>query len=191
MPVGGSHPLMATHNHLSALSSDTFLEVIAIDEQAEPPKRPRWFMLDDPAHQTRIAQSPLLTTWVVATNNLDAAMRLIQEAGIDPGEPVYLTRGSLNWRLLLKSDGSLACGGVFPILIEWPEGINPVQQMQDQGIRLDALALSHPDSKRIQATLDALGIGTLATVTAGPASLDARMHSGSCSFDLNQRPNLT
>ena len=40
LPVGGQHPLMATHNHLTALSADSFLEVIAIDPDAPEPAFP-------------------------------------------------------------------------------------------------------------------------------------------------------
>jgi len=43
LPKGGSHPLMGTHNHLSALSEDEFFEIIAIDPQAPGVDRPRWF----------------------------------------------------------------------------------------------------------------------------------------------------
>src|SRR5439155_21485872 len=46
-PPGGSHPLMATHNHLMQLGDGVFLEIIAPDGRAAP-QRTRWFGLDDP-----------------------------------------------------------------------------------------------------------------------------------------------
>jgi hypothetical protein len=62
MPPGGSHPRMGTHNHLTALGPDSCLEVIAVDPAAEPPARPRWFALDDPAERARLEARPRLLT---------------------------------------------------------------------------------------------------------------------------------
>lgn len=186
LPAGGSHPLMATHNHLSALSDDQFLEVIAIDPNAPPPERPRWFLLDDDNHRRRLARSPVLTTWVAATSDLDAALDIARKAGIDPGYPVALTRGDLHWRLALMEDHSLCCDGVFPILIEWPVGLNPVSRMEDQGIRLQTLKLSHPQHAAINHAFDALGLSAIAQVAPGAAGLHAAMTAGSHRFELSQ-----
>ena len=189
MPVGGQHPLMATHNHLTALSDNSFLEVIAIDPEAPDPAfqpgQQRWFALDDSAHQARIGIAPRLTTWVVATSNLDAALTRLRELGLDPGVPVDQTRGELRWRLALHMDGSLACDGVFPILIEWPTGVNPVSLMQDQNVRLERLSLTHPDYRIVEAGLQTLGVADLATVGHGPASLRADFSAGNRHFSIN------
>lgn len=195
MPAGGRHPLMGTHNHLSALSQNAFLEIIAIDPAADADAntntdatsalaagRKRWFMLDDADHQARLTDAPQLTTWVVATRDLDAALDVVRAAGIDPGEAVTQTRGDLQWRLALRPDGSLACGGIFPILIEWPEGINPVASMQDQQLRLEALQLEHPEAERVRSVMEALGIDELASVTTGAASMHATMTVGDSRF---------
>ena len=47
MPFGGVHAKMGTHNHLMQLGNDSFLEVIAINRDIEPPDRPRWFGMAD------------------------------------------------------------------------------------------------------------------------------------------------
>ncbi|ASJ75251.1 VOC family protein [Granulosicoccus antarcticus] len=189
LPIGGQHPLMATHNHLTALSDDSFLEVIAIDPDAPAPAfsagQQRWFSLDNGAHQAQLEIAPRLTTWVVATRNLDAALAALRKLGLNPGEPVEQTRGDMRWRLSLQNDGSLACDGVFPILIEWPEGVNPVSRMQDQNVRLEALHLSHPDFERIEAGLRILGIAELATIEEGTASIRADFSVGNQSFSVN------
>ncbi len=189
LPVGGQHPLMGTHNHLTALSEDSFLEVIAIDPDAPKPGfqpgQQRWFSLDDSAHQGRLDIAPRLTTWVVATRDLDAALARVREIGLDPGVPVEQTRGDMRWRLALRSDGSLACDGVFPILIEWPEGVNPVSRMQDQNIRLQSLSLTHPDAAIVDAGLQALGIAHLATVASGSARIRADFLAGNRQFSVN------
>lgn len=189
MPVGGQHPRMATHNHVTALSVDSFLEVIAVDPDAPRPAfqpgQKRWFSLDDCAHQARIDSAPRLTTWVVATSNLDAALEQVRKLGLNPGVPVEQTRGDMHWRLALCHDGSLACDGVFPILIEWPEGVNPVSRMQDQNIRLQGLSLTHPERALVAAGLEALGIAHLATVTDGAACIRADFSVGNRLFSVN------
>ena len=43
---GGKHVAMGTHNLVMQLGEERYLEVIAIDPDAEPPERPRWFDLD-------------------------------------------------------------------------------------------------------------------------------------------------
>ena len=57
---GGKHAFMGTHNRLLNLSSPAFpacyLEIIAIDPNALPPSRPRWFGMDDPGLRNRIGQ---------------------------------------------------------------------------------------------------------------------------------------
>jgi len=176
---------MATHNHLTALSGNAFLEVIATDPGAPVPDQPRWFGLDNPDRQTNLQLKPVLTTWVVATNDLDLALEAAHHSGIDAGVPVALTRGDLRWRLGLRADGSLACDGVFPILIEWPLSVNPVNQMQDQGIRLDQLNLMHPDPEFLLKALSAIGVAELVSVTAGPCALSAQLHVSDNIFNLD------
>ena len=56
---GGRHVLFGTHNRLLKIAtpvfSDAYLEIIAIDPEAPPQRRPRWFGLDDPALQQQLA----------------------------------------------------------------------------------------------------------------------------------------
>jgi Glyoxalase-like domain len=70
---GGSHALMGTHNRLLSLGGTTYLEFIAIDPDAPAPSpHRRWFGLDDPATQARLAQGPALLHWVALSHDLDA-----------------------------------------------------------------------------------------------------------------------
>lgn len=188
MPFGGKHPLMGTHNHLSALSEDSFIEIIAIDPEAGktalPERGQRWYTMDDASHQQRVAVAPRLTTWVLATDNLDAALAKAREAGIDPGEPLDVTRGDLSWRLSVRSDGSLACGGVFPSLIEWTDHVNPVVRMQDQGIRLNQLNLQHTSPQLLKKALQAIGAAELVSVSEGEPALVADLRAGEHNFTL-------
>jgi hypothetical protein len=185
IPFGGRHPLMGTHNHLTALADDQFLEVIAIDPSASTPDRVRWFNLDDEQHQARLVVDPALTTWVAATDNLDESLEAVRQLGIDPGVPVDLTRGELHWRLALKENGSLAYDGIFPTLIEWPREINPVSQMEDQGIRFENLVAFHPQAALLSKAMARLGLAELIGIREGAPSLTANLNVNEHRFSLN------
>jgi hypothetical protein len=146
---GGRHVLFGTHNRLLKMSTpvfpDAYLELIAVDPAAPPQRRVRWFGLDDPALQQRLAVSPVLMHAVVRTTTLGAQRRSLIAAGLDPGEPVQASRetphGRLAWQILVRADGRLLCGGALPTLIQW-EGAHPAAQLPDDGLALRALTLS-------------------------------------------------
>ena len=68
----GEHPQMGTHNHLLSLGPEIYFEAIAINPDAEAPNRPRWFNLDN------FQGPPRLTNWILATDDLDAALARFQ-----------------------------------------------------------------------------------------------------------------
>ena len=47
-PRGGKHDTMGTHNCVMQAGGESFLEILAIDPDAPPPCRARWFSMDDP-----------------------------------------------------------------------------------------------------------------------------------------------
>lgn len=163
-PIGGAHPAMGTHNLLTRFPSG-YLEVIAVDPAAPRPARPRWYGLDDPATRARIAERPRPIAFVLATDDLEAA---VASAPWDLGEIVTASRGDLVWRMALRPDGAVA-EGVLPVLIEWPESLArraPVDRMADLGLALRALTLKHPEPGRIRDLLERFG-ATEAMIDAG------------------------
>ena len=132
---GGKHPLFGTHNALWRLEAKfpVYLEVIAIDPAADNPACPRWFGLDDPVTQARLAAGPKLLTFVASTNSIAAARKSMP---VDPGDPIEVTRADLKWLFTLPPDGGLIVAGALPYLIEWPDGVFPVANMAEQGIEL-------------------------------------------------------
>ncbi len=145
---GGKHPLFGTHNRLLKIATpvfpDAYLEIIAIDPEAAPPTRPRWFGLDDPVLQERLAQAPVFLHAVARTALLDKDRWALIQLGHEPGEPVQASRtteaGLLQWSILVRPDGALQCGGALPTLIQW-RGRHPAQAMPDTGLSLHSLAL--------------------------------------------------
>jgi hypothetical protein len=150
---GGQHPTMGTHNRLLSIASAVFpnayLEIIAIDPAAPPPGRVRWFGLDEPGLRARLVEAPRLLHVVLRTapgaGALDALRAELAALGFDIGVPTSLQRdsadGPLRWRLTVRDDGRLLCGGALPSLIEW-DGRHPSERMLASGLRLQTLTLA-------------------------------------------------
>ena len=136
---GGRHPLMGTHNRLVNISGPLhprcYLEIIAIDPEAPPPGRVRWFDLDQPALRERLAQGPGLIHWVARVPSLDAALAYWRGEGVDAGEAVEASRGALRWRIALREDGRRLRREALPVLIEWGRS-HPTDALPDQGVQL-------------------------------------------------------
>jgi hypothetical protein len=142
---GGAHAFMGTHNALWNLNG-CYLELIAIDPDARPPGRRRWFGLDNPAVQARIRQKPRLLAWVAATNALAADLA---SSPVDPGPAIAARRDALSWKITLAADGTVALDGAFPLLIQWDKGsLSPAKTLSDQGLMLQELRLSLPEDSR-------------------------------------------
>ena len=139
--AGGQHALMGTHNLLLNLSSDThprcYLEFIAIDPQAAPVPRRRWFGLDEPAVQQQLAEAPRLLHWVARCDDIAAARAQALQQGWDPGEPTAAARGDFRWTITLRADGLPQGGGRLPALIQWQAG-HPADRLPPSRWRLQA-----------------------------------------------------
>jgi hypothetical protein len=140
---GGRHPLMGTHNRLVALDGQrSYLEIIAIDPDAPPPGRSRWFGMDRLADTVR--DTPRLVHVVVRSTNLDMHRWGLVAAGCNPGTTLSAQRetphGLLRWRIVVPDDGALRAGGALPTLIEW-DGSHPAETLPPSGVALERLTL--------------------------------------------------
>ncbi len=142
--AGGRHALMGTHNRLFAIGGERFanayFEIIAIDPEAPPPGRSRWFGLD----ASDLPGGPRLVHWVARCTSLDATLAALRAAGVDAGPAIAASRetpaGPLHWRIAVRADGRLLAGGALPTLIEWGER-HPSASMAASGVRLLSLTL--------------------------------------------------
>jgi hypothetical protein len=144
--AGGKHALMGTHNRLLQLSSEAwprlYLELIAIDPQAPAPAHPRWFGLDAPALQARLAErGPVLIHAVARSTMLDMHRWGLITIGHTPGDPVDLVRGDYRWQMLVRRDGGLDNGGALPTLLQW-QGPHPADALPASGVSLKSLTLA-------------------------------------------------
>jgi len=163
IPVGGFHQTMGTHNHVMQLGNDAYLEVIAIDPEAEPPAHPRWFGLDEALLRAAIQQQPRLITWVMNTADIH---QVVDAAGFDIGTPTVLSRADLKWEIALPNDGRLLAGGMLPYCIQWHSTPHPSQGMADFDCLLQSLTIHHNRPRWITARLDEVGAGHLVDVEA-------------------------
>ena len=142
---GGHHEAMGTHNALLRLAERSYLEVIAVDPDGIPPGRRRWFALDDPSMQSRLAAGPSLITWALRCESLATACARVP----DLGEILSMSRGDFRWKIAVPEDGSLPFSGVLPAGIQWEAGVtgeplHPCDRLPASGCDLLALDLTHP-----------------------------------------------
>lgn len=164
MPPGGVHPLMGTHNCLTAAGNDAFLEIIAIDPAAERPRRTRWFAMDEEATAARVSQQLSPTAWVLRTDDIEASLEIVKAHGFDIGPAIELTRGDLSWKITVREDGQMPGGASVPVLIQWPDGPHPSRNMTDLGVRFDYIRLFNDVPERLKALLADLGCEAVADV---------------------------
>jgi hypothetical protein len=178
-PVGGGrHVAMATHNRVLKLGTGVYLEVIAVDPQAAAPDWPRWFALDDPDQQARLARRPRLVAWVARTADVDRQAEGVYDR---PAVIRSMQRDALRWRFAFTADGSLPGGGVLPYLIQWTSSHHPAAGMPESGCRLAELDVRHADS-RVLKTLRSITaadprIHIHEPITAWPAGIQARIET--------------
>ena len=172
---GGRHVAFGTHNGLLSLGHDSYLEVIAVDPDARPPRRPRWFELDTPAMRRRLASGPALVHWVVRVSSLD-------------GEPdvMELSRGTNEWALTVPPDGRMPLGGLAPSRILWHTP-PPSTLLPDRGIRLVELRLTTPDTAALTPLLS--GVGVAVTLAEGRPGISATFLTSSGEVTLG-RPTV-
>jgi Glyoxalase-like domain len=171
---GGKHPLMSTHNRLFKLSSDAFqnafFEIIAIDPDAPPPGRARWFGLDT----LDLSGGPRLATFVARTNSLDDTLAAWRGLGLDAGPALAASRetpsGLLRWRIAVRDDGAVLCGGALPTPIEWGSR-HPAASMPPSGVVLRSLTLRGVPRAALDSSQQ-----LAFTDTPGPA-LEALLHT--------------
>ena len=166
---GGKHAFMGTHNRLLKIATEAYpqayFEIIAIDPEAPPPCRPRWFGLD----ALDLSDGPRLIHWVGRSPMLDMHRWGLITVGYQPGDPIDASRetpaGLLSWQMLVRADGALECSGALPTLIQW-RGTHPTEAMPDSGVTLQSLALHGPNDR----ARDVLRLrGVSMSATPGPA----------------------
>ena len=152
---GGRHTGVGTHNAILPFCDDIYLELIAIDPEADVPSIPRPFGLD-------ILVAPSLVTWAVRSRAIEADFELSKANGYDPGIVVPMTREEpdgtlLSWKLTLQTRPR--GDGLVPFVIDWGSSRHPTHAAADSGAscELESFSAQHPDPGSIRDDLEALG----------------------------------
>lgn len=183
---GGRHPLMGTHNRLLRLDGPGFpqahLELLAIDPDAPPPGRPRWFGLDAPGLRAGLRRDgPALARAVLRCPALGACHAALAGLGCPPGRVLAASRdtpaGPLSWRITVRDDGGIGLDGHLPTLIEW-SGPHPTDAMPPSPLRLAAVTLGGLPPAVAQALgLDRPTPDAATRVTPGGPALQVQLHT--------------
>lgn len=143
MNPGGVHARYGTHNRLTGLGPELYVEAIAIDPAAPPPADARWFGLDAFSGPAR------LNKWICRVADLEAALDVLPMAG----RAVSLERDGLRWEMAVPRDGMLPFDGMFPALIQWHTDVPPGRRLAPAGLTLEQLTVSHPQAPELNALL--------------------------------------
>jgi len=184
---GGEHPLMGTHNCLFRVATvdypRAYAEVIAINPASPTPvpaRTGRWFDMDDPALQARIAKDgPRLVHFVANVPNAAQALAAWASLGLDRGPALAASRmtarGLLEWQITVRDDGQRLFSGALPTLIEWGS-VHPAGSMADAGVTLQSLTVHHPQADALRAAYQAIGLQGV-TVKQGTPNLVATLRT--------------
>lgn len=166
-PFGQRHAYMGTWNHLLQLGGPVYLEIVALDPEAERPGRRRWFGLDDQAKIRRDwDDGRRLRGWVARTDAIDT---VLAERGHIFGEKVALPLVDPAFDFAIPRDGSLPLDGAVPSIIDRRGKPRSMATMADLGARLHSYSLEHPDADMVSALYGALDIDRPPTIVHGPA----------------------
>ena len=134
----GYHLHMGTHNRVIKISENIYLEVIAIDPNANKPKHFRWFNLDNKKQQARLKKSPQIIGYVIEYQNPDMLKFY---------NPFFeASRGNYCWEFAMpKSDDTLINdelieSGLVPSLIKW-KSKKPVYKMLNNHFELEKIKI--------------------------------------------------
>jgi len=149
VPFGQRHAYMGTYNHLLQLGDTVYLEIVALDPEADAPDRPRWFGLDD---QNKVRcdwdEGRRLRGWVARTDTIDA---IIAGRGDIFGEKVPLPTVNASFDFAIPNDGSLPLDGAAPSLIDRRGKPRSMATIADLGARLKSFTLEHPNPAAVEA----------------------------------------
>lgn len=167
VPFGQRHAYMGTCNHLLQLGDATYLEIVALDPDAAPPRFARWFGLDDQkAVRADWDAGRRLRGWVARTDAIDA---VLDGRGTIFGRKVALPMVDPAFDFAIPLDGSLPLDGAAPSVIDRRGKPRSMAAIADLGARLRSFSLDHPEPADILALYGALGIDRPPTVVQGAA----------------------
>ena len=175
----GYHHHMGTHNRVIKIAKNIYLEVIAIDPNANKPKHFRWFNLDIEEQQARLKISPQIIGYVIENENSDMLKFY---------NPFFeASRGDYRWEFAMPKcnnnqiKNELIESGLVPCLIKW-KSKKPVYQMVDNYFELEKF--------QIELTGNYLGYKTYINVLGDVEKLEYIFKDKTDTLSLNKYPKF-
>lgn len=174
--AGGKHPGRGTENALVSLGGGTYLEIIAPQDGAQLSPMDDAMRKLDRLH---------IINWAVSLSDVDAAVAALKAAGVatspaQPGARITPSGDRLEWTTLGLADRTIA---VAPFFINWSAGTKHPSTTAPGGCALDRLTITDPNSDRLAAALDALGVAGV-SYAKGAVRIEATLTCGSRSATL-------
>lgn len=165
VPFGQRHAYMGTCNHLLQLGEMVYLEIVAVDPDAEPPSRARWFGLDYPGKvRSDWDAGRRLRGWVARTDEID---QLTAAHGDIFGDKVSLPPALPSFDFAIPNNGSLPLDGALPSIIDRRGKPRAMAAIADLGARLISFTLEHPDPVAVQDLYQELNVDRAPTIVNG------------------------
>ena len=160
--TGGQHPGRGTHNALTSIGPNAYLEIIGPDP-LQTETRALWFGID------RLS-APKLITWAVRVADLETYVKEISPnanvGAVRSGSRTTPEGTTLSWQL---TEPQLVQGiGLVPFLIEWNSHQHPAHTAI-AGPRLVQLRLEHPEPQLITKQLNSLRLKVVVEEGSSPA----------------------
>jgi hypothetical protein len=165
IPFGQRHGYMGTYNHLLQLGDMVYLEVIALDPDAQAPARARWFGLDNKkAVMADWDAGRRLRGWVARTDMMDAVL-----AGREDifGRKIALPWTDPSFDFAILDDGSLPLDGAVPSIIDRRGQARSMANIAELGARLKSFSLQYPDAASLSRLYQTLNIDRPPTIVHG------------------------
>jgi hypothetical protein len=170
---GGKHAGLGTHNLLVPLQRRRYLEIIAIDPDAPPPSRTRWFGLDDPIMQARLKEGPTLAAYVVRCTVIPEDLRFFPKLDPQPAE-----RGDFKWTFGFPVDGIRPGRGALPYFIKWgPTSKHPCDVLPEAQFDLKTIEICLPCAPSVAFALEPLTIAELMLTDSPGFALKATLNA--------------
>lgn len=149
---------MGTYNHLLQLGEAVYLEIVALDPDAEGPGRARWFGLDDQkAVKAEWDAGRRLRGWVARTDQINVVLK--DHEGIF-GKKVSLPWVNPSFDFAIPDDGSLPLNGAAPSIIDRRGKPRSMAAIADFGARLHSYSLECHNAAAIAVLYRKLDIDT-------------------------------
>ena len=168
---GGKHANLGTHNALLPLANRKYLEVIAVDPDAPPATRTRWFGLDDPAVQVSLESGPKVVGYVVRSASIPTDLRFFPRL-----DPQAASRGDFAWTFGFTADGKRPGMGALPYFISWDAAsAHPCDRLPAAQIELNFIEISLPCAPSVQMAMNPLELKEVRFVDAPKFSMRAAL----------------